>query len=60
MEKLTNNSDNPENQVININRFIRSERYRAWIDDNNIGHIKILKRVNFATLISVLMEIAIM
>jgi hypothetical protein len=38
--------------------ILQSDRFRAWVDQDNIGHIKILRRINFVTLIDVIRQIA--
>lgn len=59
MENLIDETNNNDGGVINSYRFIRSDRFRAWVDDKNTGHIKILKRVNFVTLITILKQIVL-
>lgn len=34
-----------------------SDRYRVWIDDERAGHIRVIKRVNFGKIISVVRQI---
>lgn len=36
---------------------IFSDRYRAWIDSSNTGHIRVIKRINFSTIITVVQKI---
>ena len=38
--------------------ILQSDRYRAWVDQDNIGRIKILRRVNFVTLITIIRQIS--
>jgi hypothetical protein len=33
-----------------------SDRYRAWIDTRNTGHIRVIKRINFSTIITVVQK----
>jgi len=38
--------------------FIRkSANYRIWVDETAVGHIRILKRINFATLVAIFEEL---
>ncbi|HWQ67515.1 MAG TPA: hypothetical protein VN372_11695 [Methanospirillum sp.] len=37
--------------------LIRSDQYRAWVDDENTGHIRVLRRLNFVTLITIIRKI---
>lgn len=37
---------------------ISTSQYRAWIDNQNSGHIRVLKRINFITILSVIRKIA--
>lgn len=59
MVSSTGDPPNPEVYEIH-NGVIRSERYRAWVDEQNTGHIKILRRINFVTLITILRQITMM
>lgn len=34
-----------------------SDRYRVWIDDENTGHVRVIKRINFGMIISVIRQI---
>jgi len=36
--------------------FRKTDSYRIWIDENGTGHIRIVKRINFRTLISLCRE----
>lgn len=40
------------------NDVLQNDRYRAWIDQDNVGRIKILRRINFVALITVIRQIA--
>ena len=38
--------------------FVRKTAgYRVWVDDEEVGHIRILKRINFKTLVALLEEL---
>ncbi len=38
--------------------FVRkSANYRIWVDEAGVGHIRILKRINFKTLVSLFEEL---
>ena len=34
-----------------------SDRYRAWIDKEHTGHIRVIKRITFSTIITVVCQI---
>jgi hypothetical protein len=36
--------------------FRSTQSYRIWIDENGVGHLRIVKRINFRTLISLCRE----
>jgi hypothetical protein len=58
---VSSTGDAPDPDCFEIcNGIIRSERYRAWIDDHNTGHVKILRRINFVTLVTILRHITTM
>jgi hypothetical protein len=44
--------------VQNHDIFLKTDQYRVWIDQDNIGRIKILRRINFVTLIGIIKQIA--
>jgi hypothetical protein len=37
----------------------QSEQARAWVDEENIGHIRVIRRINFSSLMSVISQVAI-
>ncbi|VVB93885.1 Uncharacterised protein [uncultured archaeon] len=38
--------------------FIRkSANYRVWVDEAGVGHIRVLKRINFTTLVALFQEL---
>jgi hypothetical protein len=42
----------PQNGVLRI-----SDRCRVWMDDMNTGHVRVIKRINFGIIISVIRQI---
>lgn len=40
--------------------MITAAQYRAWVDEDNVGHIRILKRVNFILLLSIIRQVVLM
>ncbi|MCX9084217.1 MAG: hypothetical protein OIN87_05375 [Candidatus Methanoperedens sp.] len=41
-----------------IDIFVRkSANYRIWVDETGVGHIRILKRINFAKLVAIFEEL---
>ncbi|PWR70930.1 hypothetical protein [Methanospirillum lacunae] len=38
--------------------ILTSDRFRAWIDDRSIGHVRVIKRINFCIIISAIRQIA--
>ncbi|MDD1729329.1 MAG: hypothetical protein LUQ50_09700 [Methanospirillum sp.] len=39
--------------------FLNSDRYRIWIDDTYIGHVRVIKRINFSQIVEVLRQIVL-
>jgi hypothetical protein len=39
-----------------VREFQSTRSYRIWIDENDVGHLRIVKRINFRTLISLCRE----
>lgn len=37
--------------------YKKNDNYRVWVDDSGVGRIRILKRTNFTTLVSLFEEI---
>lgn len=35
----------------------QSDQVRAWVDEENIGHVRMIRRVNFSTLITVIRKV---
>jgi len=40
--------------------MIAAPQYRAWVDENNIGHIRVLKRMKFILLLSIIRDVVLM
>jgi hypothetical protein len=38
--------------------ILTSDRFRVWIDDLSIGHVRVIKRINFGMIISAIRQIA--
>ncbi|GEM_PF-3746493 len=38
--------------------ILTSDRFRVWIDDLYIGHVRVIKRINFGMIISAIRQIA--
>ena len=39
--------------------LFHTDQYRVWIDRDNIGRIKIIRRINLATLINIIRQITV-
>ncbi|HWQ64191.1 MAG TPA: hypothetical protein VN429_07215, partial [Methanospirillum sp.] len=46
-------------EELNTTRIIlTSDRFRVWIDDLSVGHVRVIKRINFGMIISAIRQIA--
>ncbi len=37
--------------------YRKSDNYRVWVDDDGVGRIRVIKRINFKTLVSLFEEL---
>ena len=47
-----------DDKMNDVDVFVRkSASYRIWVDETKVGHIRILKRINFTTLVAIFEEL---